>query len=94
MVWVLLYYIHNNETKVIIMFKVIFHYEVDDVAKQLVSGVFMTLEEAREYILQAFDSNVEARNEHEETTLGEGRLAEICGDVIRKNYSIEYVAEV
>ena len=93
MVWVLLYYIHNNETKVIIMFKVIFHYEVGGIAKHHVSAVFMTFEEAREYVLEAFDRNVEGRNEHEETTLNEGHLAEICADVIRRNYSIEYVAE-
>ena len=76
------------------MFKVIYHYEVNGEAKQFVSDVFMTLEEAREYVLEAFDRNVEDRNEHEETTLEEGRLAEICADVIRTHYEIEYVAEV
>jgi len=76
------------------MYKVIFHYEVDGKAKQLIADVFMTLEAAKEYILEKFDDNVESRNEHEETTLAEGRLAEICADVIRRNYSIEHVAEV
>ena len=76
------------------MYKVIFHYEVDGVAKQLIADMFMTLEEAREYVLEAFDRNVEGRNEHEETTLEEGRLAEICADVIRKHYEIEYVERV
>ena len=95
MVWVLLYYIHNNETKENIMFKVIYHYEVDGIAKQFVSEVFMTLEEARDYILDRFDHNIESRNEHdEESTLAEGRLAEICRNVIEKSYSIEYAAEV
>jgi hypothetical protein len=77
------------------MYKVIFHYEVGGIAKQLVADVFMTLAEARDYILDQFDQNVEYRNEHEDgSTLDEGHLAEICGDVIRRNYQIEYTAEV
>lgn len=75
------------------MFKVHYHYEINGEAKQFVSGVFMTIEEARDYILDQFDNIVEGRNEHKETTLNEGHLAEICADVIRRNYSIEYVAE-
>ena len=75
------------------MFKVHYHYEVGGIAKQFVAEVFMTLEDAREYILEKFDDNVEYRNEHEDTNLGEGALAKICADVTRKSYSIEYVAE-
>ena len=76
------------------MFKVHYHYEVGGIAKQFVTQVFMTLEEAREYILEKFDDNVEYRNEHEYTTIEEGALAEICYNVIRDAYTIEYVAEV
>lgn len=75
------------------MFKVHYHYKVGGIAKQFVTEVFMTLEEAREYVLDRFDANVEARNEHEDTTLEEGHLAEICRDVIQNAYTIEYVAE-
>lgn len=77
------------------MFKVIYHYEVHGEAKSFVSDVFMTEKEAVEYVLNHFDKNVEARNEHEDDScLDEGRLAEICADVIRTHYEIEYVAEV
>lgn len=77
------------------MFKVNYHYEVGGEAKQLLAEVFMTIEEAREYILAQFDDNVERNNEHDDNScLDEGRMAEICGDVIRKHYEIEYVAEV
>ena len=76
------------------MFKVHYHYEVGGIAKSFVAAVFMTLEEAREYILEKFDDNVEARNEHEYTTIEEGALAEICRNVIRDAYTIEYVEEV
>ena len=76
------------------MFEVYYHYYVDGLAKKFVAEVFMTFEEAREYILEKFDDNVEARNEHEYTTIEEGALAEICYNVIRDAYTIEYVAEV
>jgi len=76
------------------MFKVIYHYEVRGEAKQHVAEVFMTFEEAREYILEKFDDNVEYRNEHEYTTIEEGALAEICRNVIQNAYTIEYVAKV
>lgn len=76
------------------MFKVHYHYKVDGIAKQFVAEVFMTLEEAREYILKKFDDNVEDRNEHDESSyLAEGHLAEICRHVIQKAYTIEYAAE-
>ena len=73
------------------MFKVIFHYGTEGEDKRLVADVFMTLTEAREYILDQFDKNVEGRNEFDETSrLPEGRAAEICAEVILRNYSIEY----
>jgi len=77
------------------MFKVIYHYEVDGEAKQLLADAFMTIEEAREYILDAFDTNVERSNEHDDNScLDEGRLAEIHREIIEKHYEIKYVAEV
>jgi len=77
------------------MFKVNFHYEVGGISKQHVSATFMTFEEARDYILDAFDRNVERDNEHEEEcTLGEGHIAEIHREVIQNHYEIEYVAKV
>lgn len=76
------------------MYKVIYHYEVNGEAKSFVSDVFMTIEAAKEHILDAFDRNVESRNEHEDTNLDEGYLAEICREVIERHYSIEYAAEV
>lgn len=95
MVWVLLYYIHNNETKEINMYKVIYHYEVRGEAKSFVADVFMTLEKAREYILDQFDCNVDRNNEHDDNSyLDEGRLAEIHREIIEKHYEIEYVAKV
>ena len=75
-------------------YKVHFHYEVGGEAKSHVAGVFMSLEDAREYILGKFDDNVEARNEHKDSDLGEGRLAEICREIILKNYTVEYVKEI
>ena len=76
------------------MYKVIYHYEVSGEAKQLVSDVFMTIEAAKEHVLDAFDRNVESNNEHEDTCLDDGRAAEIYREVIETNYEIEYVAEV
>lgn len=77
------------------MFKVNYHYEVGGEAKQLLAEVFMTIEEAREFILEQFDSNVERDNEHDDNScLDEGRMAQIHREVIEKHYSIEYVAEV
>ena len=77
------------------MFKVNYHYEVNGEAKQLLAEVFMTIEEAREFILEQFDSNVERDNEHDDNScLDEGRMAQIHREVIEKHYEIEYVAEV
>jgi hypothetical protein len=77
------------------MWKVNYHYKVRGEAKQFVAKVFMTFEEACEYILGKFDDNVYFSNEHNDNcTLGEGAVAEICANVIREHYTIEYVAEV
>jgi len=94
MAWVLLYYIHTNEQQVTQMYKVNYHYEVNGEAKSFVSDVFMTVEAAQEHILDAFDRNVESHNEHEDTNLDEGYLAEIHREVIERNYSIEYVKDL
>ena len=77
------------------MYKVIYHYEVSGEAKQLVSDVFMTIEAAKEHVLDAFDRNVEYRNEHDDgSILGEGHMAEICANVIRNAYEIKYVKDL
>lgn len=73
------------------MYKVIYHYEIDGEAKQLVSDVFMTLDEAKEYILEQFDILVERKDEYDDTSrLPEGRSAEIVREVVERNYSIEF----
>ena len=73
------------------MFKVIYHYEIEGVAKSFVASVANTLEEAKEYVLEQFDTIVEGQNE-DETLLDEGRMAEIIRETCERNYEITYEA--
>ena len=73
------------------MFKVIYHYEIEGVAKSFVAFAAMTLDQAKEYILEQFDRMVDESNE-EETLLEEGRHAEILREVAERNYEIIFEA--
>lgn len=75
------------------MYKVNYHYSLaDGISKTMVCEVFMTFEEAAEYILGKYDDLIE--RDHNIDGLDEGFDAEVCKDVIAKNYKIEYVKDL